>query len=75
MPVKLTIGTGTNEVTKTATIPSIEKGQKKTVTISGFESTTLQFDKAVPLKVLVTPVPGERTASNNSQTYQVIFSL
>jgi hypothetical protein len=25
--------------------------------------------------VLVTPVPGERTASNNSQTYQVIFSL
>ena len=73
--VKLTIGTGTNEVTKTATIPSIEKGQQKTVTISGFESTTLQFDKAVPLKVLVTPVPGERTASNNSQTYQVIFSL
>ena len=64
------------EVTKTATIPSIEKGQQKTVTtISGFESTTLQFDKAVPLKVLVTPVPGERTASNNSQTYQVIFSL
>jgi hypothetical protein len=73
--VKLTIGTGANEVTKTATIPSIEKGQQKTVTISGFESTTLQFDKAVPLKVLVTPVPGERTASNNSQTYQVIFSL
>lgn len=73
--VKLTIGTGANQVTKTATIPSIEKGQQKTVTISGFESTTLQFDKAVPLKVLVTPVPGERTASNNSQTYQVIFSL
>ena len=31
--VKLTIGTGANEVTKTATIPSIEKGQQKTVTI------------------------------------------
>ena len=73
--VKLTIGTGANKVTKTATIPQIKKGQQKTVTISGFESTTLQFDKAVPLKVLVTPVPGERTASNNSQTYQVIFSL
>ena len=55
--------------------PPDQKGQKKTVTIGGFESTTLQFDKAVPLKVLVTPVPGERTASNNSQTYQVIFSL
>jgi len=75
IPVKLTIGTGANQVTKTATIPQITKGQKKTVTIGGFESTTLQFDKAVPLKVLVTPVPGERTASNNSQTYQVIFSL
>ena len=75
IPVKLTIGTGANQVTKTATIPQITKGQKKTVTIGGFESTTLPFDKAVPLKVLVTPVPGERTASNNSQTYQVIFSL
>ncbi|HSS54618.1 MAG TPA: hypothetical protein VLK79_08220 [Gaiellales bacterium] len=73
--VKLTIGTGANKVTKTATIPEIKKGQPKTVTIGGFESTTLQFDKAVPLTVLVTPVPGERTASNNSQTYQVIFSL
>ena len=73
--VKLTIGTGSSAVTKTATIPSINKGEKKTVTIGGFESTTLPFDKAVPLKVLVTPVPGERTASNNSQTYQVIFSL
>jgi len=75
IPVKLTIGTGANAVTKTATISQIQKGQKQTVTIGGFESTTLQFDKAVPLKVLVTPVPGERTASNNSQTYQVIFSL
>jgi hypothetical protein len=73
--VKLTIGTGANQVTKTATIPSINKGEQKTVTIGGFESTTLPFDKAVPLNVLVTPVPGERTASNNSQTYQVIFSL
>jgi hypothetical protein len=73
--VKLTIGTGANKVPKTATIPEIKKGQSKTVTIGGFESTTLQFDKPVPLTVLVTPVPGERTASNNSQTYQVIFSL
>jgi len=75
IPVNLTIGTGANQVKKTVTIPKITKGQKETVSIGGFESTTLQFDKAVPLKVLVTPVPGERTASNNSQTYQVIFSL
>jgi len=75
IPVTLTIGTGANEVKKTVTIAKILKGQKETVSIDGFESTTLQFDKPVPLKVLVTPVPGERTASNNSQTYQVIFSL
>ncbi|HEX5198154.1 MAG TPA: hypothetical protein VFW26_13210 [Gaiellales bacterium] len=75
IPVTLTIGTGANQVKKTVTIPKITKGQKETVSIGGFESTTLQFDKPVPLKVLVTPVPGERTASNNSQTYQVIFSL
>jgi hypothetical protein len=75
IPVKLTIGTGKNAVTKTATIKQINKGQQQTVTIDGFESTTLQFDKAVPLTVRVTPVPGERTASNNSQTFQVIFSL
>jgi hypothetical protein len=75
IPVKLTIGTGKSEVTKTATIDKIDKGQQQTVAIGGFESTTLPFDKAVPLKVHVTPVPGERTASNNSQTFQVIFSL
>ena len=75
IPVTLTIGTGSNQVTKTATISQIQKGKTQTVTIGGFESTTLQFDKPVPLKVRVTPVPGERTASNNSQTYQVIFSL
>jgi hypothetical protein len=75
IPVTLTIGTGANQVKKTVTIPKIDKGQPVTVSIGGFESTTLQFDKAVPLKVVVTPVPGERTASNNSQTYQVIFSL
>jgi hypothetical protein len=75
IPVTLTIGTGANQVKKTAMIAKIDKGQPQTVTISNFESTTLQFDKPVSLKVVVTPVPGERTASNNSQTYQVIFSL
>ena len=75
VPVKLTIGTGSNAVTRSATITKIAKGQKQTVTIGGFSSATLQFAKQVPLKVVVTPVPGERTASNNSQTYQVIFSL
>ena len=41
----------TNQVTRSATIAKITKGQQETVSIDGFESTTLQFDKAVPLKV------------------------
>jgi hypothetical protein len=29
----------------------------------------------VKMHVLVTPVPGERTASNNAATYEISFSL
>ena len=76
IPVKLTIGTGKSAVVKSATIKQIDKGQPQTVEIGGFGSGTfVQFDKPLPVKVLVTPVPGEHTASNNSQTYQIIFSL
>ena len=42
---------GPTRSSKTATIARSTKGQQQTVTIGGFESTTLQFDKAVPLKV------------------------
>jgi hypothetical protein len=76
IPVKVTIGSGKTKVVKTATINQIAKGAQDTVSISGFGSgAPLPFGPAVKMTVLVTPVPGERTASNNSQTFQVSFSL
>ncbi|MDX6523250.1 MAG: hypothetical protein QOI17_763, partial [Gaiellales bacterium] len=75
IPVKLTIGSGKNKVVKTATINQIAKGAQETVSITGFGGGTLPYGSAVKMTVLVTPVPGERTASNNSQTFQITFSL
>jgi hypothetical protein len=76
VPVKITIGSGSTAIVKTGVIPSIAKGTSETVTISGFNTTSnLQFGTPVTMKVEVVPVPGERTASNNSQTFQITFSL
>jgi hypothetical protein len=76
VPVKITIGSGNTAIVKTGVIPSIAKGASETVTISGFNtSSNLQFGKTMTMKVLVVPVPGERTASNNTQTFQITFSL
>jgi hypothetical protein len=76
IPVKVTIGLGKTKIVRTATIPQIDKGHTATVQITGFNSgAQLPFGPSVPMKVLVTPVPGERTTSNNSQTFQVTFTL
>jgi hypothetical protein len=76
VPVKITIGTGSTKVQKTATIPQIERGATATVSISGFDSgPQLPYGPAVKMHVVVTPVPGERTASNNRATYEISFSL
>ena len=75
IPVTLTLGRGTTRSRRPPRSTRSRRASRRRSRSSGFESTTLQFDKAVKLKVLVTPVPGEHTASNNSQTYQVIFSL
>ena len=76
VPVKVTIGSGSTKLQKTATIPQIARGATATVSISGFNTgQPLPFGPAVKMHVLVTPVPGERTASNNAATYQISFSL
>jgi len=76
IPVKITIGTGSTKVQKTATIPQIARGATETVSISGFDSgPQLPYGPAVKMHVLVTPVPGEHTASNNAATYEISFSL
>jgi hypothetical protein len=73
--VKVTIGSGDTKIVKTATIDQIGKGQQQTVEISNFQNDNPQFGKQLPMTVTVEPVPGERTASNNTQTYQITFSL
>jgi hypothetical protein len=76
VPVKITIGTGDTKVQKTATIPQIARGATETVSITGFDSgPQLPYGPAVKMLVVVTPVPGERTASNNRATYEISFSL
>ncbi|HET6849399.1 MAG TPA: hypothetical protein VFH74_11100 [Gaiellales bacterium] len=76
IPVKITIGSGSTKVQKTATIPQIARGATETVSISGFDTgPQLPYGPAVKMHVLVTPVPGERTASNNAATYEISFSL
>jgi hypothetical protein len=76
IPVKITIGSGDTKLQKTATIAQIARGATETVSISGFNTgQPLPYGPAVKMHVLVTPVPGERTASNNAATYEISFSL
>jgi hypothetical protein len=39
------------------------------------DSSNLDFGQDVKLTVLVTPVPGERTTSNNKAVYTLAFTL
>ena len=75
--VKITIGTGDTAIVKTGSISQIAKGASETVSIGGFSSGSNlpPFGKTIDMKVEVVPVPGERTASNNSQTYKITFQL
>jgi outer membrane murein-binding lipoprotein Lpp len=71
--VTLTIARTPKPIQQTQTIPIINAGETKTVTFKDLGAPPY----AVPttLKVDVQPVPGERTRSNNSAEYRVIFSL
>jgi hypothetical protein len=75
--VKITIGSGDTAIVKTGSIPEIQKGATETVSIGGFNSGSNlpEYGKTIPMKVEVVPVPGERTASNNSQTYRITFTV
>jgi hypothetical protein len=75
--VKITIGSGSTAIVKTGTIAQIQKGASETVSIGGFNSGSNlpEFGKTIDMKVEVVPVPGERTASNNTQTYKITFTL
>jgi hypothetical protein len=59
-------------ITRSQTIPIINAGETKNVT---FGTLSPPIGVETTVKVDIQPVPGERTTSNNSGTYKVIFSL
>jgi hypothetical protein len=71
--VTLTIQKSPQPIVKKATIDIINSGETKTVTFRDFPQPP--FGTRTTLRVEVAPVPGERTTSNNTAEYPVIFSL
>jgi len=78
IPVTLTItnGTTTKPIVKTQPIAFIDKKQQTTVTFRNIQLDSTFFgSQSTTVKVLVKPVPNEKTITNNSAEYPVIFSL
>lgn len=75
--VTITIGSGETRIVKSTTLEQIGSKETQTVEITGIASGSNQipFAEALPMRVTVAPVPGERNKSNNSATYQIVFSL
>jgi hypothetical protein len=71
--VTLTIPKTPNPIVKTATIPIIDPGETKTVTVK--VGSLVPFAETTSVKVDVDPVPAETHTENNSYEYPVIFSL
>ena len=71
--VVLTIARTPKPITQTRTIPIINAGEQKTVTFKDLGAPPYAVPTTVKIDVL--PVPGEKTTSNNSAEYRVIFSL
>jgi hypothetical protein len=71
--VVLTIQKSPKPITATRTIDIINAGQVKNVTFANLPSPP--FGVPTTVKVNIQPVPGEKTISNNSAEYKVIFSL
>jgi hypothetical protein len=71
--VTLTIPKTPNPIVRTATIPLIDPGETKTVTMR--VGNLVPFGENTSVKVDVQPVQGETNTSNNSYEYPVIFSF
>jgi hypothetical protein len=71
--VTLTIAKSGSPIVKTKTIDIINAGETKYVTFNDFSA--VPFGVPTTVKVDIQPVPGEKTLSNNSAEYKVIFSL
>jgi hypothetical protein len=71
--VTLTIAKTPKSIVQSKTLDVINAGETKTLTFSDLGAPP--FGVPTTLKVDVQPVPGEKTTSNNSAEYRVIFSL
>lgn len=72
--VTLTIQKSPRPIVLKKKIPVINAGETQTVTFTDIDINGL-FGLPTTLKVDVEPVPGEKTTTNNSAQYNVIFSL
>jgi hypothetical protein len=72
--VTLTIQKSPKPIVLKKKIPVINAGETKTVTFTNIDINGL-FGLPTTVKVDVQPVPGEKTTTNNSADYKVIFSL
>jgi CARDB len=70
--VKVSVGKGADAVTGTGTVPTIARGENKTVNIKLKGSPPT--GQNVPVTVSVEPVPGEKKTDNNKLTGSVIFT-
>ena len=73
MPVTLTIVKKPTSIVKRGTISLIDVGATQTITFRITEQPP--FSTPTRIKVQVGPVPAEKTFSNNTATYPVIFSF
>jgi hypothetical protein len=71
--VTLTIQQSPTPIVKKQTIDIINPGETKTVAFRDFPS--VDFGERRIMRIDVDPVPGEKTLTNNSAEYPVIFSL
>ena len=71
--VTLTIQKTPEPIVKTAEIDVINPNEQKRVTFEHLGQPP--FGPTTPVKVDVAPVPGEKTTTNNSSEYPVVFSL
>jgi hypothetical protein len=72
--VTLTILRSPNPIVLKKKIVVINAGETKKVTFTNINLTRL-FGVPTTIKVDVAPVPGEKTTTNNSAEYKVIFSV
>jgi hypothetical protein len=73
VPVTLTIQKSPQPIVKRTVIDIINSGETKTVTFRNFPQPP--FGTRTTVKVVVTPVRGERKTDNNTAEYPVIFSF